>query len=76
MRSTSVVTTFGQDVTLLLLNPYHIISAVTALQAAIQLVLRVVFFCVLRDEHLAIHRLVYFASPAADFACYSAARYF
>ena len=37
VRSTSVDTTFGQDVTLLLFNPYHIISAVTALQDAIQL---------------------------------------
>ena len=39
-------------------NPYHIISTVTALQAATQLEVACLLFCVLCNEHLAIHRPV------------------
>ena len=75
LRSTAVCsTTFGQDLLFHLLNPYHIISAITALQAATQLEVACRLFCVLRDEHLAIHRPVRFASPAAaGIVCYTAA---
>ena len=65
-------TTFRQDLLLQLLNPYHILSAVTALQAATQLEVACLLFCVLRDDHplIAIHRPVHFASPAAGIVCY------
>ena len=68
--------TFRRDLLLQLLNPYHIISAVTALQAAAQLEVACAIFCVLRDEHLSIGRPVcpFFAWPAAaGFVCYTAA---
>ena len=55
-------TTFRRDL-LLHLNPYHIILAVTALQAATQLEVARRLFCVLRDEQLAIDRLAHVASP-------------
>ena len=47
---------FRRDLLLQLLNPYHTISAVTALQAADQLKVACLIFCVLRDEHLSIYR--------------------
>ena len=65
VRSTAVCSaTFRRDVLLQLLNPYHIIYAVSALQAAAQL--RVLFFGLLHDEHLSIDRPVcpFFAWPA------------
>ena len=55
MRSTAVrSTTFRRDLLLQLLNPYHIISAVTALQTASQLEVACLLFCDLRDQHLSI----------------------
>ena len=52
-RSTAVCcTTFRRDLLLQLLNPYHIISAVTSLQAATKLEVACLLLCVLRDEHL------------------------
>ena len=64
--------TFRQDLLLHLLNPYHIISAVTALQAAAQLEDVYLIFCVLRDEHLSIDRPVcpLFAWPASSCCCW------
>ena len=59
VRSTAVCSaTFRRDLLLQLLNPYHIISAVIALQAAAQLEVACLVFCVLRDEHLSIDRSV------------------
>ena len=59
VRSTVMCSaTFRRDLLLQLLNPYHIISAVIALQAAAQLVVACPFFCVLRDEHLSIDRSI------------------
>ena len=69
MRSTAVCsTTSHRDLLLHLLNPYHIITAVTAPQAATQLEVGCPLLCALRDEHLAIHWPVHFASPAAGIA--------
>ena len=78
VRSTGVCSaTFRRELLLQLLNPYHIISVVTALQAAAQLEIACPFFLVLRDEHLCIDRPVrpIFAWPAAagSFVCYTAA---
>ena len=76
MCSTAVCsTTFRQDLLLQLLNPYHILSAVTALQAATQLEVACLLFCVMRDKHLAIPRPVRFASPAAGIVCYTTAMF-
>ena len=47
----------GRDLLLLLLNPYHIISTVTTLQASAQPEVTCLF-CVLRDEHQSIDRPV------------------
>ena len=60
-----------RDLLLQLLNPYHTISAVTALQAAAQLEVACPIFCVLRDEHLSIDRPVcpFFAWPAINSSC-------
>ena len=59
--------TSRRDLFLQLLNLYHIISAVTALQAAAQPEVPCLIFCVLRDEHLSIDLSVhFFASPAAS----------
>ena len=59
VRPTAVCSaTFGRDLFLQLLNPYHIISAVNALQAAAQLEVARLIVCVLRDEHLSIDRSV------------------
>ena len=70
VRSTAVCSaTFRRDLLLQLLNPYHTISAVTALQAAAQLEVACPIFCVLRDEHLSIDRPVcpfFFAWPASS----------
>ena len=53
VRSTAVCSvSVRRDLLLQLLNPYHIISAVTALQAAAQLEVACPICCVLRDEHL------------------------
>ena len=61
VRSTAgCSTTFRPDLLLQILNPYH----ATQLEAAC------LHIGVLRDEHLAIHRPVHFASPAADIVCY------
>ena len=50
MRSTAVCSaTFRRDLLLQLLNPHHVTSAVTALQAAAQLEVACPIFCVLRD---------------------------
>ena len=68
-------TTFRQDLLLQLLDPYHILSAVTALQAATQLEVACLLFCVMRDKHLAIPRPVRFASPAAGIVCYTTAMF-
>ena len=58
-RSTAVRSaTFGRDLLLQLLNPYHITSAVIVLQAAAQLEVACPILCVLRDEHLSIDRPV------------------
>ena len=80
MRSTAVCSaTFRRDLLRQLLNPYHTIPAVTALQAAAQLVVACPIFGVLRDEHLSVDRPVCpFFSPglltaAASFDCYNAA---
>ena len=62
VRSTAVCSaTFRRDLLLQLLNPYHIMSAVTALEAAAQLEVACPIFCVLRDEHLSIDRPVHFS---------------
>ena len=70
-------TTFRRDLLLQLLNPYHTIAAVTALQVAAQLEVACPSFFVLRDEHLSIDRPVgpFFAqeADAASFVCYIAA---
>ena len=80
VRSTAVCSaTFRRDMLLLLLNPYHIISAVTTLQAAAQLEVTCLF-CVLRDElsiDLSVH---FFAWPAATaaaagFVCYTSSHH-
>ena len=55
VQSTAVCsTTFRRDLLLHLRNPYHIISAVTALQAATQLEVACLLFCVLRAKPLSI----------------------
>ena len=61
-----------EQLLLQLLNPYHTISAITALQAAAQLEVACPIFCVLRDEHLSIDRPVcpFFASPASSCCCW------
>ena len=76
VRSSAVCSaTFRRDLLLHLLNPYHTISAVTALQAAAQLEVECLVIRVLRDEHLDIHQPVHFASPAAaGIVCYTAIR--
>ena len=75
--------TFRRDLLLQLLNPYHTISAATALQAAAQLEVACPIFCVLRDEHLLIDRPVcpFFAWPASSrcwlrllYRCYTCIR--
>ena len=70
VRSTAVCSaTFRRDLLLQLLNPYHIMSAVTALEAAAQLEVACPICCVQRDEHLPSYRSVCcldFASPAAS----------
>ena len=59
VQSTAVWSaTFRRDVLFQLLNPYHVISAVTALQAAAQLEVVCPILCVLREEHLSIDRPV------------------
>ena len=59
VRSTAVCSaTVRRDLLLQLLNSYHTISAVTALQVAAQLEVACPIFCVLRDEHLSIDRSV------------------
>ena len=50
--------TFRRDLVLQLLNPYHTISAVTALQADAELEVACPILSVLRDEHLSIDRPV------------------
>ena len=78
VQSTAVCfATFCGDLLLQLLNPYHIISAVTALEAAAQLE-GACPFCVLRDEHLSIDRPVnvspaLLTAGAGGFVCYTAA---
>ena len=76
VRSTAVCSaTFRRDLPLQFPNPYHIISAVTALQAATQPGVACPNFCVLRDEHLSIDLSVRFspgllaAAAAAGFVC-------
>ena len=79
VRPTAVCSaTFCRDQLLLRSNPYRIISAVTALQAATQLEAARRFFCVLGDEHLPIDVSVELAPPAAGTVysskcCFSAA---
>ena len=66
--------TFRRDLLLQLLNPYHIISAVTVLQAAAQLEIAYLILWVLCDEHPSICLSNF--SPRlllAGFVCYSAA---
>ena len=62
----NMFSTFHRHVLLQLLNPYHIISAVIALQAAAQLGNACSTFCVLCDDHVSIDRPVcpFFAWPA------------
>ena len=80
VRSTAVCSaTFRRDLPLQFPNPYHIISAVTALQAAAQLEVACPIFCVLRDEHLSIDLPVYpfsglLAAAAVGFVWYTAAK--
>ena len=70
VRSTAVCSaTFRRDLLVLLLNPYHIIFAVTALQAATQLEVACLLFCVLRD--LSISPRLLLASSATYVAAYS-----
>ena len=69
---------FRRDLLPQLLNPYHTIHVVTALQAAGQREVTCPIFCVLRDEHLSIDLCVHFFSPgllaaAVSFVCYTAA---
>ena len=70
VRSTVMCSaTFRRDLLLQLLNPYHTIAAVTALQAAAELEVACPIFGVLRDEHLSIDRPVcpfFFAWPASS----------
>ena len=68
VRSTTAVcsATVRRDLVLLLLNPYHIISAVTALQAATQLEVACAICCVLRNDHPSIDRPV---CPFFGLAC-------
>ena len=61
--------TIRRDLLLELLNPYHIMSAVTALEAAAQLEVACPIFCVLRDEHLSIDRPVHFSPGLLVLAC-------
>ena len=57
VQSTAVCSaTFRRYPLLQLLNPYHIITAVNVLQAAAQLEVACLIFCVLRDERLSIDR--------------------
>ena len=73
VRSTAVCsTTIRRDLLLPILNLYHIISAVTALQAATQLEDGCLLLCVQRDEYLPIDRPVHFASLATGIVCYTA----
>ena len=65
-------TSFRRDFILVLLNPYHIISAVTALQAAAQLEVECRLFCVL-NIYLPIDLSFFFPSSAAGIACFTAA---
>ena len=62
---------FRRDL-LLHLNPCHIISAVTALQAAAQLEVVRPIFCPLRDEYLFIDRpdCPFFACPSGSSCCW------
>ena len=72
VQSTAVCSaTFRRDLLLQLLNPYHTISTVTALQAAAQLEVACPVFCVLRNEHVSIDRPVcpFFAWPASSCCC-------
>ena len=72
VQSTAVGSaTFCRDLLLQLLNPYHIISAVTALQAAAQLEVACPIFCVLRHEHLSIDRPVLVHKTAEGKTSYS-----
>ena len=83
VRSTAVGSaTFRRGLPLQLLNPYHTISAVNALQAAAQVVVSCPSSYVLRDEHLSTDRpvcplfspgLLAAAAAAASFVCYNAA---
>ena len=83
VRSTAVGSaTFCRGLPLQLLNPYHTISAVNALQAAAQVVVSCPSSYVLRDEHLSTDRpvcplfspgLLAAAAAAASFVCYYAA---
>ena len=83
-QASSFVRSTRRDVLLQLLNPYHIVSAVTALQAATQLEVTCLIFCVLCDEHLSIDRPVspFFAWPASScyglrllYRCYTSSRH-
>ena len=72
--------TFRRDLLLQLLNPYHIMAAVTALQAAAQLeVARPIFVSCVMSIYLSIDLSVHFspslvaAATVAGFVCYSAA---
>ena len=53
---------FRRALVLQLLNCYHTISAVTALQAAAQIEVACSILCVLRDEHLSINLSVNFSA--------------
>ena len=66
VRSTAVCSSTFHRHFLQLLNPYHTISAVTALQTASQLGNACSTFCVLCDDHLSIDRTIcpFFAWPA------------
>ena len=75
VRSTAVCSaTFRRDLLLQLLNPYHRISAVNALQAASSRLRVLCFFvsCVMSYEHLPIDRPVcpFFAWPASSSCCW------
>ena len=73
VRSIAVCSaTFRRDLLLQLLNPYHAISAVTALQATTQLDVACPICCVLRDEPLSIDRPVcpFLAWPASSCCCW------
>ena len=69
---------FRRDLLPQLLNPYHTIHVVTALQAAGQREVTCPIFCVLRDEHLLIDLSIHFSlgllgDAAAGFVWYTAA---